>query len=388
MSTVADSERKLDEQRGRPIVGGWPSGWTEPVFLFVNLLVVGSLLLVSVYKPNSTNSSCESLYGVATPDIPFGNTCATVKQSDDQQSNYYRIVVISDLDHDSKNVTKSQTWVSIFQTGVLRLNADMSSADVLWDDAYTVLEGSISQKDRAMELSDLKVFNGRLLSVDDRTGFIYHIVNGTTAVPWIFLADGDGQHTKGFKAEWMAVKDGKLFIGGIGKEWTTVDGRYVNDDPFWVKIVDAMGHVKHVNWKTAYLKLREAIGIEYPGYMIHESAQWSVDHSQWFFLPRRASKERYSEAEDEHRATNVLLRADACFQEVSVTYVGPLSLTRGFSAFQFIPLTGDSLIVAVKSEETGGVVNSYLTVFGIDGRILLPDSVIPGNFKFEGIELI
>ncbi|CDW52728.1 soluble calcium activated nucleotidase 1 [Trichuris trichiura] len=388
MNTTADSERKVDKKSGWSIVG--TSGWTEPVFLCINLLVVGSLLLVSVYKPYSSvsSSSCQSLYGIATTDIPSGNICATVKQSDDQRSNYYRIVVISDLDHDSKNVSKSQTWVSIFQTGILRLSADMSSADVHWDDAYSVLEGSISQKGRAMELSDLKVFNGRLLSVDDRTGFIYNIVNETVAVPWIFLADGDGQHTKGFKAEWMAVKDDKLYIGGIGKEWTTVDGRYVNDDPFWVKIVDNMGHVKHVNWKIAYLKLREAIGIEYPGYMIHESAQWSMRHSQWFFLPRRASKERYSETEDEHRATNVLLRADACFREVAVTYVGSLSLTRGFSAFQFIPLTGDSLIVAVKSEEIGGIVNSYLTVFGIDGRILLPDSIIPGNFKFEGIELI
>uniref|UniRef100_A0A5S6Q4V8 Soluble calcium-activated nucleotidase 1 n=1 Tax=Trichuris muris TaxID=70415 RepID=A0A5S6Q4V8_TRIMR len=384
---MADSGQKVGHQQGRSSVGTWPTTWSESAFFLFNVLVVGSLILVSIYKPVSV-SSCDLLYGIVEPDIQFSNTRDTAETADDQLDNAYRIVVISDLDHDSKKAAESHKWMSVLQAGTLHLSADRSSADVSWDAAHTVLEGSMSQNGRAMELSDLKVFNGRMLSVDDRTGFVYDIVNGTVAIPWVFLADGDGQQAKGFKAEWMAVKDENLFIGGIGKEWTTVDGRYVSDDPFWVKIVDRAGRVKHVNWKTAYLKLREAVGIKYPGYMIHESAQWSVDHSQWFFLPRRASKKPYSESEDEHRATNVLLRADACFQEVSVTYVGPLSATRGFSAFQFIPATGDSLIVAVKSEETAGIVNSYLTVFGVDGRILLSDSAIPGNFKFEGIELI
>lgn len=37
------------------------------------------------------------------------------------------------------------------------------------------------------------------------------------------------------------------------------------------------------------------------GYMIHESCQWSDLHNQWFFLPRRASNEVYTETDDEHR---------------------------------------------------------------------------------------
>lgn len=43
-----------------------------------------------------------------------------------------------------------------------------------------------------MELSELVVFNGRLLSFDDRTGIIYEILNDR-AIPWVLLMDGDGR---------------------------------------------------------------------------------------------------------------------------------------------------------------------------------------------------
>lgn len=29
---------------------------------------------------------------------------------------------------------------------------------------------------------------------------------------------------QGFKIEWMAVKDNHLWVGGIGKDWTTAEG--------------------------------------------------------------------------------------------------------------------------------------------------------------------
>lgn len=64
---------------------------------------------------------------------------------------------------------------------------------------------------------------GKLYTVDDRTGVVFEIL-GNTAVPRHILTDGDGNVAKGFKAEWMAVKDYKLYVGGMGKEWTTPQG--------------------------------------------------------------------------------------------------------------------------------------------------------------------
>ena len=49
-----------------------------------------------------------------------------------------------------------------------------------------------------MELSELVSFGGHLLSVDDRTGVVYRLSEGR-AVPWLILADGDGDVAKGFK---------------------------------------------------------------------------------------------------------------------------------------------------------------------------------------------
>lgn len=69
----------------------------------------------------------------------------------------------------------------------------------------------------------------------------------------------------GFKAEWLAVKDEHLFVGGLGKEWTTTTGEFVNNNPEWVKVVDYKGGVEHENWVPYYNALRRAAGIKPPG---------------------------------------------------------------------------------------------------------------------------
>ena len=49
-------------------------------------------------------------------------------------------------------------------------------------------------------------------------------VRGSRLVPWVILEDGPGSVGKGFKAEWMAVKEHRLYVGGLGKEWTSQAG--------------------------------------------------------------------------------------------------------------------------------------------------------------------
>ena len=67
------------------------------------------------------------------------------------------------------------------------------------------VKSGYSLSGRGMELSDLIVFDGNILTVDDRTGIVFKIV-GKDIVPWNILSDGDGLSTKGFKGEWMTVK--------------------------------------------------------------------------------------------------------------------------------------------------------------------------------------
>ncbi|KAG5853642.1 hypothetical protein ANANG_G00028160 [Anguilla anguilla] len=297
----------------------------------------------------------------------------------------YRIAVIADLDTASR-AQSHLTWFSYLRRGHLLLSASGERVEVEWDPDRVVLESHLAEKGRGMELSELVAFNGHLYSVDDRTGVVYRI-EGNKAVPWVILPDGDGSVSKGFKAEWLAVKDQQLYVGGLGKEWTTTTGEVVNDNPEWVKVVGFHGDVHHLNWVPQYQALRSAAGISPPGYLIHEAAVWSAVQQRWYFLPRRASSERYDETADERRAANLLLSCSADFRRVTASRAGPLHPTRGFSSFRFVPGTRDRLVLALKSEEDGGRVASYILAFTLDGRVLLPETKI-GDVKYEGLEFI
>ncbi|PAV56999.1 hypothetical protein WR25_01857 isoform B [Diploscapter pachys] len=276
-------------------------------------------------------------------------------------SSEWEIFLVTDLDHDSKTAD-GKKWQSLAKRGTLKLSKDQKKAEVKWRDAEDFyLSTNIAAGGRAMELSDLVVFDGRLFVCDDRTGLIFWVEN-KQAIPWLIVNDGPGNVIKGLKAEWMTVKGEELFVGGLGKEWTTTSGEYVNDHPMWIKKVNAKGAVTHINWKDVFIRVRAAIGIQYPGYMIHEAVQWSDVHGKWFFLPRRASNDTYSEEADETRGTNYMVVGNEKLTQFNAVRIDTDGNTRkGYSAFQFIPGTKDSLIVALKSEEKDGKpVASYI----------------------------
>uniref|UniRef100_A0A672M2G0 Soluble calcium-activated nucleotidase 1 n=1 Tax=Sinocyclocheilus grahami TaxID=75366 RepID=A0A672M2G0_SINGR len=304
----------------------------------------------------------------------YNNTYPLSPPERTAQGTHYRIGFIADLDTNSLS-DKKLTWFSYMLKGHLL--------------DRVVLEIHLAEKGWGMELSKLLVFNGKLYSVDDRTGVVYNI-DGLKAVPWVILPDGDGSVSKGFKAVWLAVKDEHLYVGGLGKEWTTTNGEVLNDNPEWVKVVGFHGDVQHQNWVPKYNALRSAAGISPPGYLIHESAAWSDTLQRWFFLPRRASSERYETAV-ERRGTNLMLSCSPDFQDIKVRNVGPLNPTHGFSSFKFVPDTDDQIIVALKSEEDAGK-KLPLTLWRspwceCHERILLPETKI-GDVKYEGLEFI
>lgn len=87
--------------------------------------------------------------------------------------------------------------------------------------------------------------------------------------------------TTGFKAEWLAVKDEHLYVGGLGKEWTTTTGEVVNENPQWVKVIGYKGDVSHENWVTNYNALRAAAGIRPPGMQQGNLLPPHIPHSWW-----------------------------------------------------------------------------------------------------------
>lgn len=114
------------------------------------------------------------------------------------QGTRYRIGVIADLDTNSRSEQK-MTWISYMRRGYLLVSQSGDKVAVEWDPDKVVLQSHMSEKGRGMELSELVAFNGKLYSVDDRTGIVYNI-DGNKAVPWVILTDGDGSVAKGQSA--------------------------------------------------------------------------------------------------------------------------------------------------------------------------------------------
>nr|ACO15411.1 Soluble calcium-activated nucleotidase 1 [Caligus clemensi] len=375
----------------------WPSSKTrirmKNSTLFCNfpgLVLLAFLGLLSLYFINYTlfykgsedrHLAYNSTYPLSPPlSVPEGGTS-------------YTIGIITDLDTDSKN--GSNSWRSFFKRGKLIQYSGGQRYKVSFDNELTEIRSKLSYGGRGMELSELVVFDGQLYSCDDRTGVVYRLLfgsKGITPVAWVILPDGNGDEAKGFKCEWMTVKDEHLIIGGLGKEWTTSDGVVLNHNPMYIKRISANGAVEHIDWYETYISVRKAAGIESPGYMIHEAIEWSPIHGRWFFLPRRASMEKYDDVIDEEKGTNFLLKMKPDhYADVQVLRVGGSEKiqfpSHGFSCFKFIPGTKNRHILALKSQEFKGSIASYIMVLDYNGNILLPEIKI-GDFKFEGVEFI
>ncbi|CAD5219041.1 unnamed protein product [Bursaphelenchus xylophilus] len=295
------------------------------------------------------------------------------------------IMAVADMDEESPSETMEGTYVSPSVRGFFTYNLNTKQFSIDWQYTYNYTS-RLNYEGRGMELSDLKTFNGYLYSVDDKTGVVFRLTTDK-AIPWVINPDGDGFDNKTFKTEWMTIKDEHLWIGGYGKEYTNEDGSIRDNKPFYIKIIDRFGVIQHVNWEMEFKKVRASIGIQFPAYMIHEAVQWSDIHRKWFFLPRRASFEPYTDETVQFMSTNYLISTDENFETFEVVKVGNVHPTRGFSAFQFVPGSQDNIIVAIKSEEVSNwPLATYIMVFGIDGQVYMDETKIPGDFKLEGLE--
>ncbi|KAK4874853.1 hypothetical protein RN001_014213 [Aquatica leii] len=379
MIGVKDWRKALKTPPGYRIINKTIRGQTQ---FITAVALIGLIMLIILYAFPKKSS-----LAYTTHSVTYNYTYPLTSPIKTNSMHTFRIGIIADLDTNSKSKSEKHSWYSYLKKGYLSYSPTKQTVVISWDHNDPIkLTTNFALKDRGMELSELVVFDGRLLTFDDRTGMVFEIINDR-AVPWLLLLDGDGKNAKGFKSEWATVKNEKLYVGSMGKEWTTAEGVFVNNDPQYIKIITTRGVVTHTNWKNEYNRLREVLDISFPGYMIHESGVWSNVHQKWFFLPRRCSKDTYNETLDEHRGCSWLISADSDVFNVEATKVDNSKLTRGFSSFKFIPTSEDNVIVALRSEELEGKTATYITAFTINGNILLEDTFI-SNLKFEGLEFI
>ncbi len=61
------------------------------------------------------------------------------------------------------------------------------------------------------------------------------------------------------------MKNDALYVGSMGKEWTSSKGVFASHNPMYVKLIHRSGYVQHIDWRTNYEKIRQAVGIRFPG---------------------------------------------------------------------------------------------------------------------------
>jgi len=163
--------------------------------------------------------------------------------------------------------------------------------------------------------------------------------------------------------------------------------------------MDSHGEFRRINWTDQYTFVRQALGCQAPGYLIHEAIRWSPHMRKWVFMPRRVSKEKYDDEKDEKRGSNKVVIVDESFTNAKIVEVKMASKDglHGFSSFAFVPGTNDRHAIALRSveEDCAGddldvcKQRSYIVIFDImTGEVLMDEVKIEENMKFEGIEFV
>lgn len=352
----------------------------------------------------------------------------------DKESCRYQEKLNAPMKHSSCG--KANTWVSYFKRGIFSLqpasakigHAEPDAPNVEWLDEIELnghghfeieREGGRRYGGRGMELSELEWFNGHLLTPDDHTGMLFEIMSprgilGTKAQQEFYgdaskvppstfqraiLLDGSGNDADAFyKSEWMVVKDDKLIIGGHGRSFTDPnDGTLIkSDNPKWVKVVDKDFKVLHQDWSDRFDSIAKAAGVVFPGYLMHEAVLWSEVRKEWVFLPRRVSKEPFDAEKNERRGSRIAITATEDFKTITVVEVKGLedpTNWRGFSSAKFVPGTGDTVILALRTIEVESNAPSgrsretatFLSAFEIpSGQLLVREQSFTSK-KFEGL---
>mmetsp|Transcript_11502 Transcript_11502/g.35122 ORF Transcript_11502/g.35122 Transcript_11502/m.35122 type:complete len:420 (+) Transcript_11502:49-1308(+) len=365
--------RRLAALEGRSLVMRRKPRWIVPVVL----MVFGFVTVLDV-----------SLLGAEE-----GEAVAEVMKSHgDGDNGAMRFLVVTDMD---KLTKRGKSWIAYLRRGELYdpLGAEPG---INWtdEDYGAQLESKKHEDGRAMELSELVHFNGKMLSGDDHTGIVYEVHEphkGTAHVQaWVTIHDADGKNDDPFKIEWMVVKDDLLYIGTHGREVTSKKGKIKNYNRMWVKTVNKHGKIKNYDWTDRYNWLREQVGASFPGYLVHETVLWNDDKREWIFLPRRYSHDvPYTDEDSEKRGWNHALVVDEDFTELraDIKFEGLELGERGFSSASFVPGSDNNRILALRTVEhdAENSFETYISMLELNStEVVLPETFIY-NLKYEGV---
>mmetsp|Transcript_9110 Transcript_9110/g.12648 ORF Transcript_9110/g.12648 Transcript_9110/m.12648 type:complete len:441 (-) Transcript_9110:172-1494(-) len=319
--------------------------------------------------------------------------------------NTFRFAAVTDLDQLSK-VTDSNKLLfkSVLLPGKLSRDPSTRKYSIEFEPTR-MLYSKHNEAGRGMELSELTMYQDRLLTFDDRTGTVFEVLSkdegkDSYVVPRFVITEGEGDTDKGMKWEWATVKDNELYMGSMGKEYTRPDGSVENTNNLWIAVLNNHGEFRREDWTEKFNFVRAKLGAASPGYIINEAILWSDSLKRWVFLPRRVSSEMYDENKDERKGSNKVVLVNDSFTEATVVDIKMKEIDplHGFSTLAFIPGTKDTEALAIRTVEedcVGGEEDvckqrSYFIVFNVlTGEVLMDELIVPDHdIKFEGVEFV
>nr|ABI20147.1 35.8 kDa salivary protein [Phlebotomus duboscqi] len=313
--------------------------------------------------------------------------CLSINLSEGAPSSetIYKFAIIADLDRKSISQKNDNNYKSIVKIGQLnqvgrKFNFAMENKD---HEIFT----KYAYKGRGAELSEFLVYKWKLYTFDDKSGIVFKLKNNADLVPWVILANGNGDQVDGFKAEWATTKGDKMYVGSTGISWSDSTGK-LNSNSLWIKEINQDGKVLSSNWKEYYDKMKSAMNMP-KGFIWHEAVNWSKKKNQWVLLPRKCSELPFDTETEETIGCNKIIIASENFQKInSIDIKGtPFDPAAGFSSFKFLPDSDDQILIALKTIEKNGKTATYLTVIDITGKVLMSDKIVNKD-KFEGIVLL
>ncbi|XP_055689114.1 apyrase-like [Lutzomyia longipalpis] len=320
------------------------------------------------------------LFGALSAASPFGLQKANIGEE-------YSFEIVADFDKKAVSDDKKNTYVSDIRIGTVKVLSS-TQLDITFEKKNYDVVTRYAYKGRGAELSELLSFNGKMYTFDDKTGIISDITNHQL-VPWVILGDGAGNETNGFKCEWATIKDDHIYVGSVGVENYDDDDKLENRNNFFVKKVSKTGEVIHENWYDIYDRIRNTLGMPFPGFIVHEAVMWSPINKKWIFLPRKCSEKSYVKADVDATGCNKMIITSEDFSTIEYLDIQatPLQKERGFSSFKFVPDSQESMIVGLTTVENGKTINTAIIGLDLQGKILYPETKI-FNDKYEGVAFL
>lgn len=143
----------------------------QPQFVLLVFLVGVFLILICYY--NWWTDQVHQKPIVTLNDRPYNQTYPFTAPILRGSVVTFRIALIADLDTESKSKLDPNTYISYLKKGYLSYHRTSAEVFVTWDkNSAELLSSTYSHKGRGMELSELIIYDGRLLTFDDRSGMV------------------------------------------------------------------------------------------------------------------------------------------------------------------------------------------------------------------------